>query len=239
MQTYDLFTVLDATWPAAEHVEVPGWHLRRGAGGGKRVSAATQTVPNSGVELAEAEMRGMDQVPLFMLRPGEEALDLELDSRGYELIDPVTLYSASVQTILDAAKPTAPVMEGSFPLAIMKDLWSENHIGAARLAVMARTQGPHVYLLARKNDLPGGVAFVAAHGNTAMIHAAAVSPDLRRKNLGTALTSAAARWAQSIGADTLALATTHDNSAANQLYQRMGMLPVGTYHYRVMPDPAE
>ena len=61
-----LIAAIDATWPAAELAEAGGFRLRRGAGGGKRVSAATplgQDWDDAGIKAAEAAMRAWAQVP--------------------------------------------------------------------------------------------------------------------------------------------------------------------------------
>ena len=55
-----LMAAIDATWPPAVLDRRGGWVLRRGAGGGKRVSAASGS---GGVALAEAAMRDWGWVP--------------------------------------------------------------------------------------------------------------------------------------------------------------------------------
>ena len=74
----DLFDVVAATWPAAGQREAGGFVLRRGDGGGNRTSAATRAGGPADIALAEAGMRDWGQVPHFLLRPGEDALDAEL-----------------------------------------------------------------------------------------------------------------------------------------------------------------
>ena len=73
-----LLETLEKTWPAAATYVRSGWVIRQGNGGGKRVSAGTAerpgTVPD--IDLAEAEMTGLDQPHLFMVRQGEEAEQL-------------------------------------------------------------------------------------------------------------------------------------------------------------------
>ena len=87
-------------------------------------------------------------------------------------------------------------------------------------------------LLARSNDRPTGVAYVACHDQTAMLHALEVSPTHRRQGSAQNLLSAAAHWAQAQGAVTLSLVVTEANQPARALYERMGMQPMGRYHYR-------
>ena len=66
-----------------------------------------------------------------------------------------------------------------------------------------------------------------------MLHALEVAAPLRRAGLGRIMTRAAADWARRQGAETLALAVTDANVAANALYRDLGMQPVWHYHYRM------
>ncbi len=115
----------------------------------------------------------------------------------------------------------------------MRELWTAGGIGPARQAVMDRVAGPKTGILARADDTPAGTAFVACDGKTAMIHAIHVAPELRRRGAAGNIMRAAAHWAQDQGAETLALAVTRANDAANHLYASIGMKVVGYYHYRV------
>ncbi len=230
-----LFAAMDATWPGTEICLRAGWRLRRGAGGGKRVSAATLEVAGADIVVAETAMRAWDQAPLFMLRRQDGELDRDLAARGYDVVDPVVLYAAAAPALAAQLDPQIMAIEADFPVASMAALWAKGGIGPARLAVMARTAGPSIYLLVRANDRPAGVGFVALTGDIAMLHAVEVSAESRRQGVGQAVTAAAARWALGRGATTLALATTRENEAANALYSAMGLAQVGGYHYRLEP----
>jgi GNAT superfamily N-acetyltransferase len=87
--------IMDGTWPAAGYERLGPLQLRRGQGGGSRVSAASRLGEVSGSEIDQAEgmMRGFGQTPLFCLRPGDEALDRDLADRGYDILDPVNIYA--------------------------------------------------------------------------------------------------------------------------------------------------
>ena len=76
----DPFALIAATWPPAETVTRGPWTLRRGGGGGSRVSAATLDGPFADLDGADAVMRGWGQRPLVMIRPGDTALDAALSS---------------------------------------------------------------------------------------------------------------------------------------------------------------
>lgn len=230
-----LYDVVEATWPPARSWRLGPWTIRDGAGGGKRVSAATAEAPFSDDDFARAEtaMADLGQPALFMIRDGEDLLDQQLAARGYRVIDPVVIYSIAVARLLE--RPLPPVSGFALwpPLAIMRDLWAAGGIGPARIGVMDRAQGPKTAILGRSQEQPAGVGFVAIHDKTAMIHAIEVAPKLRRLGTGRNILGAAAAWAQDHGATDLSLVVTRANTGANALYAALGMVVVGQYHYRI------
>lgn len=235
----DLVALMEATWPAAETTDLGPWRLRRGAGGGQRVSAATLRGPfaPADIDRAEAAMRGMGQTPLFMVMPrggdGDAALDQALEARGYRVKDPVVIYRAPCASL---AGPDGPERMTTFPhwppLAIACALWDEGHIDAPRLAVMDRAASPKTAILGRANDRASGVGFASIAGQVAFVHALHVTPALRRQGSAQNILRATALWAKQNGAAEVALAVTSANSAARALYAFLGMEVVGSYHYR-------
>lgn len=231
-----LFAALDATWPAVARHQVGPWMVRQGRGAGNRVAAATATGPVHADDIARAEVEQhkLGQPPLFMIRPGDEELDTLLAARGYRRHAPTVLRVAPIANF-----PPAPSLAGFPlwpPLAIVRSIWEEGGIDAARQAVMDRVQVPKVAVLARAGtgaERPSGVAFVAAAGEIAMIHAITVRTDVRRMGCGRAIMAAAAAWALGQGARWLALAVTADNTPAAGLYSVFDMAVVARYHYRI------
>jgi GNAT superfamily N-acetyltransferase len=212
--------------------------LRRGEGGGQRVSAATVEGPWTAGELlgAEAAMRAMGQAPLFMLTPQDAALDLALAARGFQIKDQVVVFAGSCAMLAADGPAHMTTFPHWPPLEIAKSLWLDGHVGPARLAIMARAAGPRAVLLGRANDRAAGVAFVALSGGTAFVHALHVVPGLRRQGLARNLMRAAAAWGKGAGADQLALAVTAANAPAVALYASMEMAAMGQYHYRVLAE---
>lgn len=233
-----LFAVLDATWPAAKVFDEPPWRFREGRGGGQRVSAtsAIASVSEDDLPSAERRMASLDQRPLFMVRNDDEMLDSLLAARGYEVVDPVTMYLGeaahmSHSLAITDAMPSWP------PLAIQIELWAAGGIGPERIAVMERAVEPKTTILARLGDAPVGTGFASIHDGVAMVHAIEVSKDARRHGVGRRTMQAAANWASSNGAEWVSLAVTRANAAANALYTGLGMDAVTQYHYRRATGP--
>lgn len=231
MTPTQIYAVLDATWPAYAVTRHGAWTVREGRGGGQRVCAATADAPGD-IAQAEAAMIALGQSPLFMIRDGDTALDADLAARGYARHDPVVVYAAPVATMIDPALSPMTAFPVWPPLQIAAEIWADAGINAARRAVMDRVQGPKTSLLGRIHDRAAGVAFVACHGDIAMLHALEVVPYLRRQGTACNIMRMAAAWAQDHGAETLCLAVTAANTNARALYASLGMAVVGSYHYR-------
>lgn len=227
----DLYAAIDGTWPSASVIEVDGWTLRDGAGGGKRVSAATQAKPGAVIDTAEMVMRAAGETSLFMIRAGEDDLDARLQARGYDLVDPVTLYTCPVQHLTDTPIPKVTAFAIWEPLAIMLEIWAQGGIGPERVAVMERATCK-TGVLGRWNDQPSGAAFAAIHNGICMVHAVEVLPHQRGHGVASWLMRKAAFWAKEQGAEHIAVLSTEANTAAKGLYNALGLQPVGKYHYR-------
>lgn len=231
------YAVVDGTWPPAYKRDLGPITLRQGQGGGSRVSAATANGPVStdDITAAEAAMQDMGQDLLFMIRDGDDALDAQLEARGYVIKDPVNVWSCAPEVLTDVAIPRVTTFCVWEPLEIQREIWIAGGIGPARMAVMERAKGPKTALLGRYNDKPAGTGFVAIHDGVAMIHALEILPHQRRKGMGAWMVRQAAFWAVEQGARELALVCTKANAGANGLYASLGMRHVGQYHYRHKP----
>ncbi|MGL4311112.1 MAG: GNAT family N-acetyltransferase [Paracoccaceae bacterium] len=229
-----------ATWP-------PHWTLRQGpflfrdgAGGGKRVSAASAVEPvaEDDIALAEVAFRNRGECPSFLIGDGQADRDLDdlLAARGYALVDPVITLAAPLP--LDPLSDAGVQVHTIWPATpAMRAFWAKQRIGPARLAVMARAALPKAVLAVRKHGRIAGLGFVGLHGKVAMLHALAVAEAFRRQGIARALAGNAARWAQDNGATTLALLVTAENSPALSLYAGLSFRPVGRYHYRQYQKP--
>ncbi|GAA3860209.1 GNAT family N-acetyltransferase [Celeribacter arenosi] len=231
-----LFTALEAAWPPAATTALGPFTYRTGAGGGKRVSAATATAPHSPSDLTKIEARFAADArpPIFMIRDGsptDAALDSDLAARGYRILDPVTLRIAPI----DAFSPTDPDRTYPVwpPLAVQREIWRHDGIGPDRIAIMTRAQTPKTTLLARIGQAPAGTAYVALADGIASVHALVTDPALRGRGVARAMMNCAADWARERGAKSLCVQVTDANDPANALYSSLGMTPCAHYHYRV------
>ena len=114
----------------------------------------------------------------------------------------------------------------------------ELRIGPARLEVMGRA-AVKTAILARWNEKPAGVGFVAADQEIAMVHAVEVLANQRRQGVAQWIMRQAAFWAHAQGAETLAVICTRANTPGLSLYSALGFETVGQYHYRAEPETEE
>lgn len=228
-----LNAAFDATWPAAEYARAGGLVVGRGNGGGRRVGSARRHGPVSEDDLAQALalQRDWGQRPQVCVMDDDAELIGFCDRAGLRRHTPAVLMQAPLPALTDRPIPPVTAFAVWPPMAIQRDLWALGDIDAARLAVMARVQGPRAALLGRMSDRAAGVGFVAIHGPVAMVHALVVLPDFRRQGMAGWLMRRAALWAQEKGADRLALAVGRENEGAVALYAAMGFAEVAGYAY--------
>lgn len=236
---------LEATWPAAGGEIIGPYHLRRGAGGGQRVSAATWSRDvdpfdpyhaADWLSKAQAKMSDWGQTPLFRVREGEAAFDSLLEEEGYVPRDATRLFSISVDSLIQNEVPLTSVFPAPKSMAICREFWRDGGVSPGRMAVIDRAPPPAIALLGRHEDSPAGVGLVAIDGKIAMVHALHLRPTFRRRGVARHMMYQAAQWAASHGAETLAVAVVAANEPAVSLFQSIGMVDCGGYHYRAASE---
>lgn len=230
------FDALDATWPAEEVIPCGPFILRRSAGGGKRVTAATAQGPATVADIEQAErgMRDLDQLPMFSLRPDDGALDDLLASQGYASVDRTNILTIPAADLAaETPNPEQVSLAVWEPLAIQLEYWTEGGIGPDRISVMERADCTKTTLIGRHENSPGGTAYIGIHDDVAMLHALEIVEPARRMGVGTSMTIQAAQWAQAQGATTFCALCVESNTAANALFAKLGMQLAGQYHYRI------
>jgi ribosomal protein S18 acetylase RimI-like enzyme len=236
--SHAIFDVIDHTWPAAVIWTQGPFTMRRNAGGGSRVTAATlnTTATTADINTAQNTMHQMGQPVLFRVKDGQDVFDTQLAAAGYAVKDPVILFAASTaQTVFPQAphKTCFPVWP---PLTVQTDIWTKGGIGPAQIDIMHRAQGPKTSILGRVGERPAGTVYAALHAGIAMLHTLEIDPDFRRRGLGKHLTRSVAQWARTQNATHLTLLATRANIGACALYASLGMQVVGHYHYRIKTE---
>jgi len=159
-----------------------------------------------------------------------------LEERGFARHAPTVIMEAPVASLCDRPVPRLAAFTIWPPLAIQREIWAAGGIGRARQAVMERVQDPHISIMGRVEDRVAGTAFVARHGEIAMIHAIETDPALRRRGVAGWMMCQAANWAAAQGASRFCLAVSRDNAQALALYHRMGFREVAGYAYYQRPE---
>lgn len=120
------------------------------------------------------------------------------------------------------ASAIRPAMDREVPLAV--DVLRRAGFGTqvARLLEYPRRSPDGAILVAEgANNTVIGVACCAAFATSGWIGALGVSPEARRRGLGTALTEAAVRWLRNRGSRTVLLYATE---AGRPVYERLGFV---------------
>lgn len=229
-----IFPAFGETWPPVSEVTEGPWVFREGGGGGKRVSAttATRAVTEDEIRAAEARMLTQADQPLFMIGPQDAELDEQLARLGYDIFDRTLVMAAAMDELDSEAPPPITAFAIWPPLQVMRDIWEEGDIDAARQAVMQRVEAPKTSVLGRTQDKCAGAAFVAIAEKTAMVHAVYVKQCLQRQGTARNMMREARRWAQDNGATSLSALVTEANAPARALYSSLELRVVGKYHYR-------
>jgi GNAT superfamily N-acetyltransferase len=239
----EILAVRDATWAPLERRPLGGWVLRRGGGGGRRISSvwvrgAPDRALAAALDAVVAQARAWGQPPYFQIGEADAALDAALADRGWRLEVRTRQLRAPVAPLARRGAGGRMVVRLRGPLAAAERLWDEGGVGPAHRAAMARVTVPKETLLLREDDRPAALVFVATAGATAMLHALYVAPRFRRHGLGGAATAAAAAVAAEQGAEWITLAVEEANAPARALYAGLGFEDAGWYLYRRGPEPS-
>ena len=99
---FDLYEVVDHTWPTHHKTSSRSWILRQGRGEGKRVSVATlqDRIDTPDISFAEKAMLELGHDLLFIIRDVDKKLEQMLDNGAYKFIDMVIIYCTSCKSIL-------------------------------------------------------------------------------------------------------------------------------------------
>ncbi|MBX2855634.1 MAG: GNAT family N-acetyltransferase [Rhodobacteraceae bacterium] len=237
------FTAQEATWPAAEILDIGPWRARWTEGAGRRAASARPLTDDAAVLCAaipQAEAFYTEKRADVLLQlPAAVAAEMAavLAQRGYHAEAETRCLQApaealSMQPLSTEATPY--LIHVSAPLAGLSELWETGGVQAPRREVMARVAvGQRV--AARLESRLIGAAFVGLAPAGAMLHAVYVKPSHRRRGVARDLGIGAAAWARRQGAERLLIDVEADNTPARALYSALGAREVGGYVYYRKP----
>jgi len=236
----------NATWPAAEMVNLGGWVLRASNGYSHRANSA---LPLGGPPFGEPPgdlNAAIDQVrdfyvsrmltPLFQLPlPSYEALDVALEESGWH-----RKLTVSVQTV-ELSALNLETQHGVEILMRPNDEWLALHqreLGRDGLQVL--NGGDPFFAAVYLPNPVGGDLELAAIGRGAIykgwcgITSIRTAESFQRRGLAQSVIKALAKEAVARGADRAFLQVSVDNEPALSLYGRLGFNQHHTYNYRAL-----
>lgn len=232
-------------WPAGETRDVEGW-LWRYSGGGSQRANSVSALEFSGTDVEHAidaveklyrERRApvRFQVGFPLSQPSN--LDERLAARGYVIHDPVTTLIKPVENV---ERPTNVVLRHA-PSDGWMSVYLSNVTPDRRpfaTAILARVPQPCVFAEAVRDGAAIATALGVLHECTVIAECVGTSQAARRQGAAAAVMSALEGWGVSHGAHTIGLQAVTTNAPAQGLYSALGYKPAGTYHYRVLEEPA-
>jgi len=238
-----LENVAMSAWPAFQKVEYDGWILRFADGFTKRSNSINPMEASSlpleeKIDHCERMYRSRGLPPIFRITPftPPRALDGMLASRGYEVLDPTRVMTASASSIEETRKTHAEIIK------LPMDEWLD-HVDAmsapdSRMAEIRRRllrAVAHDYccLIAQRSGHSLGYVLGIESNDFLGVFMLSVMLEYRRKGLGSALTGRLLEWGQSRGVNTIYLQVEAANVAARALYASCGFVDGYCYWYRV------
>ncbi len=226
-----------ATWTADVSEVVEGWHVTATAGLSRRINSA-RAIGEANVDASTRDLLSdwfrRHDLPLIiretplMAAGTAEAVRLQW---GFVPLDETLVMTKGTRKGEIRDVQMVPVADRRF----QSDLAELNGRTAADEATLHRIYG-------RVTDrgagawIPGrGAAVVVKDGDRAAVFSVAVAPECRRTGLATQLMEAASAWAADQGVQELFVQVLGTNSAALELYERLGYSE--QYRYRYLQPP--
>jgi ribosomal protein S18 acetylase RimI-like enzyme len=234
-------------WQPLHEERIGGWRLRASEGFTNR---ANSVLPLSGPGMAfddaltrvEAWYAGHGLPARFQLAsPGSDALDAELEDRGWTAYDPVDVMVAGAEAVL-----AGPERVG-LPQVLVEEALTDDWLAvyhyrgrdlpkvAPRLLTSAAQQG---FARVVEDGRTLAIGRVAVDVGWAGITAMEVAPDARRRGLGGEVLRALVSWGHAHGGVRVYLQVAAENDAGRALYARHGFTRHHGYRYRIAPGAA-
>jgi N-acetylglutamate synthase len=236
-------------WRACEEDRLGDWLLRAAEGFTGRANSAL-AVGDPGLPLAtaiekvrgwysERGSRAMIAVAYPAGQPAASSLDRLLAALGWTIrADAATVMTAEASTVAGSMRADAATVElDAEPTAAWLGRYHYRGGPLPPMALKLLTSAPwQEFGSVRSGDETIAIGRVAGAGDWAGLTAIEVAPEHRRKGLAAAITAALAARAAGCGFPNLYLQVTDENTAARELYRRLGFTDHHGYHYRVAPE---
>lgn len=231
-------------WPPRERADLGEWRLRAHDGITRRGNSVLAAGPfPEGDWLNEVEVfyRSRGIPPCFQVSdssPGE--LDKMLELRDYSVIMQCFMMVASCEEILRCTEQS-PSWDARFDLE-MDDCWLDEFITMEEFpterkgaygSIFAGINGPKCFAVLLEDGERIGLGTVAIEKGWGGISNVIVDSRHRRKGVAIALIRALTQWSVEQGAQHIYLQVLRKNTAAVDLYQKLGFSVISAYHYRV------
>ena len=219
--------------PAVESTTIEGWHVPFGRGEVRRMNAVTTFgvvpwEPLDTIEVVERRYAGRHRPSWFRMTPLDDVVDDLLYARGYDRSAETLVMRGEVAGESD---PEVTRIEAVTPgwLDALARLGEYSDLRIAEigegLAALGLRHGAF-----RIDDRAVGLAVVDT--GWVGVFDIAVSPEQRRRNLGTRISLAMLSWAAQQGATDAYLQVMADNTAGVAMYERLGFEVSHRYWYR-------
>lgn len=238
-------------WPGLEQEWHGDWLLRAGAGFTGRANSVlvlgmAPTLLPQAIEYvhrwyADRALPVRFQLPTGRIDPVVAQIDAALGAEGWQQIDRVVVLIAQVSTLraLPAAGNPVPDVHVSIdsrpdPTWLSLYQYRGNPLPPMAITVLAAGTSPFFVTLHEGSD-PVAVARGCVSDGWLGITAITVPARFRRRGFGTAVLSAAVGHAEGLGARSVYLQVSRDNTDALALYRGLGFIEHHGYHYRDRP----
>jgi N-acetylglutamate synthase len=226
-------------WPALQTARIEGW-LWRASGGGSQRANSVSTVDFTGndplraIETIEARYRAIGAVARFQTFDETQPAILPelLGERGYES-------GEETITMVKSPSPGAGPADVEQRDAAWAD-WMDTYTAeitpnrrAVNAQIMTRVPTPRAFFGCRRERRIAATALCVIGYGCAVVECVATRSDLRRQGAAQAVMRALEAWAATQPVDLLALQVVGTNTAAVQLYQRLGYVAAATNRFWV------
>jgi GNAT superfamily N-acetyltransferase len=249
----ELETIAARGWQGTTTGSLGQWLLRAGGGfTGRANSVLPLGSPEYNLDQALVavadfycanELPPLFQIPLDTPGSGLAELDTELRGRGWLPYNSTLMMIGTLQHLLDACPPSAALPRAVFdPVPSAGWLAGYHYRGkplpSSAIAVLVNADSPVFASIPDSGcDQPQGVARGIVTDGWLGVTAVTVPSHRRRSGVGTELMGELARWAaaQNAPAHSVYLQVDESNTAAVQMYLRLGFTAHHRYHYLAAP----